>query len=104
MRQRVRRRVDWNEELRKTEGIRRKGLFISALSFGVAAIFIFGAGHLNKGGIELSRKVIFTFCFLLAMFLMSGVLRRREHLRREREKREEEIALKKLRERESSDR
>ena len=83
-----RRRVDWDEELRKTERIRRRGLFISALGFGVAVIFIFGAGQMSKGGLEISRKVIATFCFLIAMFLVRGVLRRRERLKREREERE----------------
>lgn len=85
---RKRRRVDWDEELRKTERIRRRGLFISALGFGVAVIFIFGAGRLNKNGIEISRKIIFTFCFLIAMFLIRGVLRRRERLKREREEKD----------------
>jgi membrane protein implicated in regulation of membrane protease activity len=97
MKQRVRRRVDWDEELRKTERIRRKGLFISALGFGVAAVFIVGASRLNKSGVELGRKVVFTFCFLLAMFLVRGVLRRRERLRREKEEREEALELRRYR-------
>jgi hypothetical protein len=86
---RRRRRVDWDEELRKTERIRRKGLFISALGFGAAMIFVFGAGRLNPGGVEISPKIVFTFCFVIAMFLLRGVLGRRERLRREREEREE---------------
>ncbi|MDR3231429.1 MAG: hypothetical protein LBT65_08305 [Synergistaceae bacterium] len=90
MRSRRRRRIDWDEELRKTERIRRKGLFVSALSFCLAMSFIAGAGRLSKSGIEFSRKVIFTFCLVIAMFLLRGILRRRERLRREREERHDE--------------
>ncbi|MDR1875064.1 MAG: hypothetical protein LBQ90_08665 [Synergistaceae bacterium] len=89
MRSRRRRRVDWDEELRRTERIRRKGLFTSALSFCVAVVVILGAGRLSKGGIEFSRRVIFTFCLVIALFLVRGLLRRRERLRRAREEREE---------------
>jgi len=91
MRSRRRRRVDWDEELRKTERIRRRGLFVSALSFCAAMALIAGASHLNKSGIEFSRRIIFTFCLVIAMFLMRGVLRRRERLRREREERQDEL-------------
>jgi hypothetical protein len=99
MRPRTRRRVDWDEELNKTERIRRKGLFVSVLGFGVAMIVIFGAGRLSESGVVLSRKVIFTFCFLLVMFLVRGVLARRARLRRERAEREEDMALSQLLER-----
>ncbi|MDR2178921.1 MAG: hypothetical protein LBP21_01305 [Synergistaceae bacterium] len=84
-----RRRVDWDEELRKTERIRRRGLFVSALGFGVAAVFIMGAGRMSAAGIDVSRKLIFTICFVIAMFLLRGVFRRRERLRLEREEKEE---------------
>jgi hypothetical protein len=96
---RGRRRVDWDEELRKTERIRRKGLFISALGFGVAMIFIVGANRLNSGGVgvEISRKIIFTLCFVLAMFLLRNVLGRRKRLRREWEEKEYILALERLR-------
>jgi hypothetical protein len=80
--------VDWDEELRKTERIRRKGFFVSALSFCVAAAFVLGVGHMNKSGIEFSRRIIFTFCLLITMFLVRGALRHRDRLRREREERE----------------
>jgi hypothetical protein len=85
VRNRNRRRIDWDEELRKTERIRRRGLFVSVLGFGVAVIFILGANRMGPIGIDVSRKLIFTFCFVAAMFLVRGVLRRRERLRRERE-------------------
>ena len=85
MRHRNRRRVDWDEEIRKTERIRRRGFFISALGFGVAVIFILGANRMGPIGIDVTRKLIFTFCFVAAMFLVRGVFRRRERLRREQE-------------------
>ena len=91
-----RRRVDWDEELRKTERIRRKGFFISVLSFIAAVAIIYGVGSLKGGGVEFSRKVIFTLCLLLALFLARGVLRRRERLRKERQEQEEELALRQL--------
>jgi hypothetical protein len=85
VRERRRRRVDWDEEIRKTERIRRKGLFTSALSFGVAMVFIVAAGRLNATGIEIDRKVIFAFCLVVAVFLFRVLTTRRERLRRERE-------------------
>lgn len=93
MRKRRRKRVDWDEEVRKTERIRRRGLFISALGFGVAAIFVLGANHMTDGGIAISRKVIFTFCFVIAMFLIRGILGRKARLRQKREERELELEL-----------
>jgi hypothetical protein len=103
VRYRQRRRVDWDEELRKTERIRRKGLFTSALGFGIAMIFIVGARRLSPGGVEISRKVIFTFCFVLAMFLLRGVLGRRKRLRQEREEREYVLTLNRLRQSRDAD-
>ena len=90
MKYRERYRVDWDEELRKTERIRRKGLFISALGFGVAMIFIFGTGGLSSGGIEFSRKIIFALCFILSMFVLKLALHRRERLKREEQEKEQE--------------
>jgi hypothetical protein len=85
-RDRRKRRVDWDEELRKTERIRRKGLFTSALSFGVALIFDVSVGRMSeKIDAEAIRKVIFAFCFVVAIFLFRAVLVRRARLRRERE-------------------
>ena len=96
MRGKYRRRVDWDEELRKTERIRRRGFFISALSFAVAVAFIFGASRFKESGVEFYRKIIFTLCLMLALFLTRCVLRRRERLRRERQELEEELALRGL--------
>jgi len=96
MRYREKHRVDWDEELRKTERIRRKGLFISALGFGVAMLFILGTGGL-KSGIELSRKLIFALCFILSMFIMKLTLQRRERLKREKQEKEEDLIIEQMR-------
>jgi NO-binding membrane sensor protein with MHYT domain len=85
MRERKRRRVDWDEELRKTERIRRKGLLTSALSFGVALAFIAGFARMSAAGVELGRKLVFALGAVIAMFLFRGALIRRARLRRERE-------------------
>ena len=88
-----RQRIDWDEEIHKTERIRRKGLFVSALGLGIAAVFVFGAGRAGPIGVDVGRKLIFTFCFVTAMFLLRGIFRRRERLRQKREEREEELLL-----------
>ncbi|MDR1621799.1 MAG: hypothetical protein LBS00_05435 [Synergistaceae bacterium] len=103
MRHRTRRRVDWDEEIRKTERIRRRGLFVSALGFGVAVIFIVGASRMSPVGIDISRKLIFTFSLVAAMFLVRGILRRRERLRREQKEKEEELLLNRIRQSRNAD-
>ena len=85
LRSRHRRRVDWEEELRKTERIRRNGFFTSGLSFFVAVAAVAGMNWYKDGGIVVGRKVLATFCFFVAMFLVRGVFKRRERLRRARE-------------------
>ena len=88
MRERRRRRVDWDEEIRKTERIRRRGFFTSALSFGVALIFVVAAGRVNAPGIKIDRKVIFAFCLVTARLIFCALAARRARLRREREEAE----------------
>ncbi|MDR2527525.1 MAG: hypothetical protein LBD04_00705 [Synergistaceae bacterium] len=62
-----RRRVDWDEEVRKTERIRRRGFFISALGLGVAVLFTFGGG---RGGVtEIGPKLLFAFFLALSLAL-----------------------------------
>lgn len=80
-----RQRVDWDEEIRKTERIRRRGFVMSAFSFAVAVGVIFAVGRL--GGIQVSvpRKVIAITCLLLGCSLFRIVLKRRDRLRREAE-------------------
>ncbi|MDR1740307.1 MAG: hypothetical protein LBR38_00450 [Synergistaceae bacterium] len=87
---RRRQRVDWDEEIRKTEAIRRRGLFMSLLSFAAAAAVIFGAGYMSGVQIEISRKVIFAFCLCAVLFAAKAVL---SHRARSSERREQEKEL-----------
>ena len=64
-----RRRVDWDEEVRKTERIRRKGFFISALGLGVAALFTFGGGRGVGDVMEIGPKLLFALFLALSLAL-----------------------------------
>lgn len=86
---RRRRRVDWDEEIRKTDRIRRRGLGLSALSFAVAVAVIFGAGRMGGFDVALPRKVVAIACLILGVFLFRIVLKRRARLNRLRQEREE---------------
>jgi len=97
MRYREKYRVDWDEEIRKTERIRRKGLFISALGFAVAVIFILGINRTGAGFDELFRKVIFALCFVLCMFTLNIAWRRRDRLMREKKEKEQEQIIDQIR-------
>ena len=97
MRYRERHRVDWDEEIRKTERIRRKGLFISALGFGVAVLFIFGVNRAGVGLDELYRKIFFVLYFILFMFTLRFAWSRRERLRREKQEKEQEQIIERMR-------
>jgi hypothetical protein len=90
MRYREKHKVDWDEEIRKTERIRRKGLFISALGLGVAALFILGLNRTGAGFAEVGRKFIFALCVILAMFLTRIIWRRGERLKSEKQDKEQE--------------
>ena len=95
MKQRIR-RVDWDDELRKTEYIRRRGLFLSVLCLGVAVAFIFGATRFSGGSVGFDRKILLIACLVAAALVMRTVFARRERLRRQRLEMEEELALRKL--------
>ena len=81
---RHRRRVDWDEEIRKTERIRRRGLFTSLLSF--AAVLI---GVNRTGGVDISvpRRVISIACIVVACFVLRVTMRHRARVVRERQER-----------------
>ena len=96
MRSRGRKRVNWDAELSKTERIRRRGIFISLLGFGIVVGFMFWADHESVGP-DTSRKIIFTFCLMVGLFLTRLLFRRKERLLREREESEEEEQIRVLR-------
>ena len=63
-----RRRVDWDEEIRKTDRIRRRGFALSALSLAVALGVIFGVGRMGGVDVSMPRKVVAIACLVLGVF------------------------------------
>lgn len=78
-----RKRIDWDEEIRKTERIRRKGIFMSALSFAMAAAFIFGMSKFTGKDITIPRNVLFAVIFCVSCVIFRAVIRRRSKKRDE---------------------
>ena len=72
-----RKRVDWDEEIRKTDRIKQRGMFISALSMAMACAFIFGAGKFTGSEIEIPRSVIFAVCFCVSCVIFRSIIRHR---------------------------
>lgn len=77
-----RKRVDWDEEIRKTERIRRKGLLMSALSFGMAASFIFGMGRYTGTDIEIPRTVLVAASFCVSCVIFGVIMKKRSQRRK----------------------
>ncbi len=75
----MRKRVDWDEEIRKTERIRRKGLFMSLLSFGVAVAFIFGMSRFTGADVEIPRTVLIAVVFCVSCVVLRAVMRHRRN-------------------------
>jgi len=69
-------RIDWDKELQKTERIRMNGFKLSLLGFGVAVLFLLGAGHLNEE-IPVFSYAILIGCFLMATVIIVLTLKRR---------------------------
>ena len=72
-----RKRVDWDAEIRKTENIRRKGLLMSILSFGMAVAFIFGMSRYSGNDIEIPRSVLFAVLFCVSCVIFRVIVRNR---------------------------
>lgn len=90
---RHRRRVDWNEEIRKTEEIRRRGMFMSLLSFAVAAAVIVALNRVSGMDISLPRRVISVACIVLACLVMRVTLKHRARVLQERRESREKARL-----------
>ena len=75
----MRKRVDWEEEIRKTERIRRKGLFMSVLSFGMAIAFIFGMTRFTGADVEIPRSVLLAVVFCVSCVVFRAVMRHRRN-------------------------
>lgn len=76
-----RKRVDWDAEIRKTENIRRKGLLMSVLSFGMAIAFIFGVTRSTGTDIEIPRTVLFAVIFCVSCVILRVIMKHRAEKR-----------------------
>lgn len=81
-----RKRVDWDAEIEKTEKIRRKGLFMSVLSFGMAVAFIFGMSRSTGADIEIPRTVLFAVIFCVSCVIFRAVVKHRAEKRNQQKK------------------
>jgi hypothetical protein len=63
----VRRRIDWNEELKKTEKIRMKGFRYTAAGLILALFWLIGARQIQK-------EISFTPMLFSLFLVVSGVL------------------------------
>ncbi len=81
-----RKRVDWDAEIEKTEKIRRKGLFMSVLSFGMAIAFIFGMSRSTGADIEIPRTVLFAVIFCVSCVIFRAVVKHRAEKRNQQKK------------------
>lgn len=73
----MRKRVDWDEEIRKTENIRRRGIFMSVLSFAMAGAFIFGMSRFTGASVEIPRAVIVAVIFCVSCVIFAKVMKKR---------------------------
>ncbi|MBQ7543595.1 MAG: hypothetical protein IJT02_01480 [Synergistaceae bacterium] len=72
-----RKRVDWDAEIQKTEKIRRRGLFMSILSFGMAVAFIFGMSRFTGASVEIPRSVLFAVLFCVSCVVLRIIMKKR---------------------------
>ena len=77
-----RKRVDWDAEIRKTEDIRRRGLLMSMLSFGMAVAFIFGMSRSTGADIEIPKTVLFAVIFCVSCVIFRVIMKHRAEKRR----------------------
>ena len=77
-----RKRVDWDAEIRKTENIRRKGLLMSVLSFGMAVAFIFGISRSTGTDIEIPKTVLFAVIFAVSCVVFRVIMKHRSEKRK----------------------
>ncbi len=72
-----RNRVDWDEEIRKTDNIKKRGFLMSGLSFALACVLIFGMSRATGKDIEIPRAVLVAVCFFVSCVIFGVVMRRR---------------------------
>lgn len=73
---RGRRPVDWEEELKKTKRIQKKGMCMSLLSF-IVALGVIGAAKFRNPDVPIGRIVFPIFFMFLVLLALIFVVRRR---------------------------
>ena len=76
-----RKRVDWDEELKKSEKIRRRGFFYTLGGFSLALFWILGARQMQRH-FAFGPLVILLFFVAAGTFLFTMVARRRKNKER----------------------
>ena len=74
----MRKRVDWDAEIQKTEQIKRKGLLMSLVSFAVAVAVIFGVSRSTGADVEIPRTVLMAAAFLVSCVVFRAIMRHRK--------------------------
>ena len=77
----MRKRVDWEAEIQKTEQIKRKGLLMSLVSFAVAVAVIFGVSRSTGANIEIPRAVLMAVVFLVSCVVFRAIVKHRKSRR-----------------------
>ncbi len=77
-----RKRVDWDAEIQKTEKIRRKGILMSILSFGMAIAFIFGMSKSTGADVKIPKTLLFAVVFCVSCFVLRAVMKYRAKRRK----------------------
>ena len=79
----ARKRVDWDEEIRKTERIRQRGLLMSGFSFALAIALIFGISKFGGEDIIIPKSIIFAVIFCVSFIVFRAVIKYRRRKRNE---------------------
>ena len=73
-----RKRVDWDEELKKSEKIRRRGFFYTVGGFALTLFWILGARQMQRN-FSFGPLVVLLFFVAAGTFLFTMVIRRRKN-------------------------
>ena len=72
-----RKKVDWDAEIEKTEKIKRRGFFMSGLSFALTCVLIFGMSRSTGQDIEIPKTVLVAVCFFVSCLIFRAVMKHR---------------------------
>jgi len=72
-----RKKIDWDAEIEKTEKIKRRGFFMSGLSFALACVLIFGISRATDQNIEIPKTVLVAVGFFVSCLILRAVMKHR---------------------------